>query len=137
MMSVIKKIGLLCSAISMLGFTTVTLADDHFDDDWKISVSGGADAGGSISFTLTFEAADDGTVKAPITIDTPVAADASEDDIADLIGNSFKASLGEDEFDVDVSWGEHVKVEANGDTPDFVLTIANNTLQGVSIEIQD
>jgi hypothetical protein len=137
MMRTIRKLGLLCGVIAMFGFTALTFAHDHFGDDWKISVSGDADTGGSIGFTLTFEAADDGTVKAPITIDTPVAADASEDDIADLIGNSFKAVLGDDDFDVDVSWGEHVTVETDGDTPDFVLTIANNTLQGVSIEIQD
>jgi len=136
-MKIINRIGLLCSVVAMCGFSSVVLADDHFNDDWKISVSGDADVGGSVSFTLTFEPAKDGTAKEAITIDTPVAADASEDDIADLIGNSFKAALGEDDFDVDVSWGEHVKVEADGDTPDFAITIANNTLQGVSIEIQD
>jgi hypothetical protein len=136
-MKLIRKIGMVCCVVSLFGFSSLAVADDHFNDDWKISVSGDAEAGGAISFTLTFEPAEDGTAKESITIETPVAADASEDDIADLIGNAFTAALGEDNFDVDVSWGEHVKVGAEGDTPDFVITIANNTLQGVSIEIND
>jgi hypothetical protein len=136
-MNALSKI-LLAAGITMLaGFLPMAFAGDHFDDDWKIRVSGDAESGGAVSFTLTFEPAEDGATREAITITTPVAEDASENDIADLIANSLKAGLDKDGFDVDVSWGEHIEVEAEDDTPDFVITIANNTLQGVSFEIDD
>ncbi|MDH3673735.1 MAG: hypothetical protein OES46_21685 [Gammaproteobacteria bacterium] len=136
-MNMLRKIMLAAGMTMLTGFLPAAFANDHFSDDWKISVSGDAESGGVVSFTLTFEPPEDGTAREAITIDTPVAADASENDIADLIANSLAAGLDEDGFDVDVSWGEHVEVKAEDDTPDFVITIANNTLQGVSFEIDD
>jgi hypothetical protein len=136
-MKTLNKFGLLCSLISFFAFAAPVNADDQFADEWKISASGSAVTAGSISFTLTFEPDNDGNARDPITIDTPVAANASEDDIVSLIGDAFSKALGEDDFDVDISWGEKVEVKAQEDTPNFALTVANNSLQGVSIKIRE
>ena len=134
-MKTLSKYVQLCGLMSILTFAAPVSAGGQFSNEWEIGVSGSADASGSISFALTFKPANDGTARDPITIVTSVAADTSKDDIVNLIGNSFSAALGEDDFDVGISWGEHVKVAAEGDTPDFALTVGRNTLQSVSIEI--
>jgi hypothetical protein len=135
-MKTLNKIGLLCGLISFFAFAAPVNAADQFSDAWKIGVSGSAGSAGSISFTLTFEPDISGIARDPITIDAPVAANASEEDIVSLIGDSFSKSLGEDDFDVSISWGEHVQIAAEEDTPNFALTVASNTLQGVSIKIK-
>lgn len=136
-MKTLNKLGLLCGLIGVFAFASLVSASDQYSDEWKIGVSGSAVTAGNISFTLTFALGNDGAARDPITIDTPVAANTSEDDIVGLIGDSFSTALGKDGFDVDISWGERVKVDAEGDTPDFALTVASNTLQGVIIQIKD
>jgi hypothetical protein len=136
-MKTLGKLGLLFGLIGIVAFTAPLSASDRFSDEWKISVSGSAVTAGSISFTLTFEPDSGGMTRDPITIDTPVAANTSEDAIVGLIGDSFSTALGEDDFDVDISWGEHIEIKAEEDTPNIALTVASNTLQGVSIKIKD
>jgi hypothetical protein len=136
-MKTLNKFGLLCGLISFFAFAAPVNADDQFGDEWKISVSGSAVTAGSISFTLNFEPDNDGNARDPISIDAPVAANASQEDIVSSIADAFSKALGENDFNVDISWGEHVEVEAQEDTPNFALTLANNTLQGVSIKIKE
>jgi len=136
-MKTLKKLGLLCGLISFFAFAAPVNADDQFGDEWKISVSGSAVTAGSISFSLNFEPDNDGSVRDPISIDTSVAANASKEDIVSLIGNAFSSALAESDFNVDISWGEHIEVEAAEDTANFALTITKNTLQGVSIKIKN
>jgi hypothetical protein len=136
-MKTLSKLGLLCSLIAIFTFSAPLGASDQFGDEWKIGVSGNAVTAGSISFTLTFEPDNDGNAGDPVTIDTQVAANTSEEDIVSLIGDSFSTALGEDDFDVDISWGGQIEVAAEEDTPNFALTVANNTLQGVSIKIKE
>jgi hypothetical protein len=136
-MNTFNKIGLLCGLISFFAFTAPVIAGDQFGDEWKISISGDAVTAGSISFILTFEPDNDGNAGDPITIDTQIAANTSKEDMVSLIGNSFSTALGENDFDVDISWGEQIEVAAEEDTPNFALTVARNTLQGISIKIKE
>jgi len=127
----------LSALILALGISSLALADDHFSDDWKISIDGKTASRGELSFKMSFKPAEDGTVRDSVVVSVPVPEDTGENDVADMIGNAFKATLGEGDFDIDVDWGEHVKIEAQGDTPDFLLEIADNPLQGISLEIKD
>jgi hypothetical protein len=136
-MKIIKQLGLLCVIATLLGIAPTAFADENWSDDWKISINGKTDNGGTLSFTVTFKPNDDGTVRDPVTVSAPIPEDTGENDAADMIGNAFAAILGEDDFDIDVTWGENIKVEANGDTPDFAIVIADNPLQGVSLEIEN
>ena len=136
-MRTLNKIGLLCGLIGFFAFAAPLSASDQFDDEWKIGVSGNAVTAGSISFTLTFEPDNNGSARDPITINIPVPANTSEEDIVSLLGDSFSSALGADGFDVAVSWGEHVKVEAEGDLPEFAIALTSNTVQNVNIEIED
>ena len=125
------------AAFALLMMAPVTFADDHWSDDWKIVVDGKADSGGSISFKVTFEPNEDGSTRAAAEISALVAEGTSENDTADLIGNAFRAVLGEDDFKIDVSWGENVKIDSKRKTPDFLLELTGNSVQGVSIDIED
>ena len=136
-MKTLSKLGLLCSMIAIFTFSAPLGASDQYGDEWKISVSGNATNAGSISFTLTFEPDSGGNAGDPITVDAQIAANTSEEDIVSLIGDSVSTALGEDDFDVDISWGGQIEVAAEEDTPNFALTVANNTLQGVSIKIKE
>ena len=136
-MKTLNKLGLLCGLIGIFAFAAPVSAGDQFSDEWKIGVSGSAVTAGSISFTLTFEPGSDGMARDPITIDTPIAANTSVEDIISAISDAFSTALGEDDFDVEISWGEHVEVEAEGNTPEFALAITRNTLQGVAFKIID
>jgi hypothetical protein len=136
-MKTLGKLGLLCSLIAIFAFSAPVSASDKFSDEWNISVSGNAVTAGTISFKLTFEPGDDGSTRDPVTIETAVAANSSEDDIVGLLGDSISTALGDDDFDVDISWGEKIEVKAEGSTPEFSLTITGNTLKDVKIEIKE
>jgi hypothetical protein len=136
-MKKLGKLGLLCLLAGFLGVAPLAFADDHWSDDWKISVDGKSDSGGKISFKLTFEPDEDEAPRDAVTVDVLIPEGTGEDDMADMISNSFRAVLGDDDFDIDTSWGEHIKVEASGDTPDFVIEIAGNSVEGVDVEIDD
>ena len=135
-----KNFGKLSLSFLMAGFLGVAplaFADDHWSDEWKISVDGKSDSGGAINFKLTFEPDGDEAPRAPVTVDVLIPEGTGENDMADMISNSFRAVLGDDDFDIDTSWGEHIKVEADGDTPDFVIEVAGNSVDGVSVELDD
>jgi hypothetical protein len=135
-MKTLNKLGLLCSLIGIFAFAAPVSAGDQFSDEWKIGVSGDAATAGSISFTLSFEQGN-GMARDPITIDTSVAANTSVEGIVSAISDAFSTALGEDDFDVEISWGEQVKVEAEGNTPKFALAISRNTLHGIGFKIID
>jgi len=122
--------------ISIFSIAMLAGADDHWSDDWKISTSGRSSSNGALNFSLTFEPGKDGTAADPITIEVLIADNTRDNDIAELISNNFRGKLGEDDFKIDTSWGEHVKVKARGDTPDFVVELSGNTVQGISLEIK-
>ena len=123
--------------LAFFGGTTLTVADDHWSDDWKIEVKGRADSAGTISFKLTFEPGKDGTAADPVSIDVLVPNDAKDNKIAETIANNFEAVLGDENFKVNQSWGENVTVKAKKDTADFELAMTGSNVQGISIEIKD
>jgi hypothetical protein len=136
-MNIHKLLIALTMLLIALSTATLAIADDHWSDDWKIEVSGRADSAGTISFNLTFEAGEDGTAADPISIDVLVPNDAKDNDIAETIANNFEATLGDENFKVNQSWGENVTVKAKKDTADFELAMTSSNVQGISIEIKD
>lgn len=122
-------------AIAGLGIPA--FADDHWSDDWKIDVNGRASSGGTISFKMMFEPPEEGVTRDPASIDVPVANKTKDHEIAELIENAMKAVLGDDDFKIGRQWGETVTIKARGKTPDYELTLTNNTVQGIMLEIDD
>ena len=136
-MTIRNQIAGLSLLLAFVGGISLVFAEDHWSDDWKVSVNGKADSGGVISFKLTFEPEGEDARRDPVTVMAPIPDNTKENDIADMMGNAFRAILGDDDFKVDVSWGENVKVKTRGDTPDFLLEITDNSVQGISLKLKD
>jgi len=132
-----KYIVILSLLLAFCGPTSLAIADGHWSDDWKITYMGKAKSTGTISFLLTFQAAEEGMVADQVTIDVMVSDKATDNEIAELTTNNFAAVLGEDNFKISQSWGENVIVKARGDTPDLSLELISSSVQGISIVIND
>jgi len=136
-MLVTRKLGVLFALAAVLGFASLAFADDHWSGGWKVAVDGKSSSSGTIGFKLSFEPDDEGATRDPITVDAPIPEKKSKNDVAELVTSAFQGVLGEDDFKIDRSWGNNVKISARGKTPDFVLEIAGNTVQGISLVLDD
>jgi hypothetical protein len=59
----------------------------------------------------------------------------SEDNIAEVVGKSFKAGL-DANYQVEVDDGEHVLIKKRDDAPDFEIKLISSSVTGVEIELQ-
>ena len=112
------------------------VADEHWSDDWEIKVDGKSESTGSLNFTVAYEPAEDGTVKDPVSIEALIPEKSSANDVAEIITNTFRATLGDEDFDIDRKWGENVHIDAKHKRPDFGLTLDGSTVQGISVRIE-
>ena len=130
-----KLSGIIFVLVASLGITELALAENHWSDEWEVEVDGKSTSSGTINFKITFEPVVDVAAREAVTVDVQVANDTGENDVADIISNSFRAVLGDEEFEVDVKSGEKVEIESKGETPDFVLEITASSIQGISLEL--
>jgi len=130
-----KLSGIIFVLVASLGITELALAENHWSDEWEVEVDGKSTSSGTINFKITFEPGVDVAAREAVTVDVQVANDTGENDVADIISNSFRAVLGDEEFEVDVKSGEKVEIESKGETPDFVLEITASSIQGISLEL--
>jgi len=130
-----KLSGIIFVLVALLSITELALAENHWSDEWEVEVDGKSTSSGIINFKITFEPGVDVAAREAVTVDVQVANDTGENDVADIISNSFRAVLGDEEFEVDVKSGEKVEIESKGETPNFVLEITASSIQGISLEL--
>ena len=130
-----KLSGIIFVLVALLSITELALAENHWSDEWEVEVDGKSTSSGTINFKITFEPGVDVAAREAVTVDVQVANDTGENDVADIISNSFRAVLGDEEFEVDVKSGEKVEIESKGETPNFVLEITASSIQGISLEL--
>ena len=130
-----KLSGIIFVLVASLGITELVLAENHWSDEWEVEVDGKSTSSGTINFKITFEPGVDVAAREAVTVDVQVANDTGENDVAEIISNSFRAVLGDEEFEVDVKSGEKVEIESKGETPNFVLEITASSIQGISLEL--
>lgn len=135
-MSIRQQLTGLVVALAFLVAPALVLADGHPADSWEIEVDGKSKSKGTIGFKLSFTADKAGATADPVTIDIAVPEKTKKGDVAEMISNGFRGTLGDDDFKIKID-GHDVKVKAKGDTTKFVLELTNNTVQGVSIEVDD
>jgi hypothetical protein len=136
-MKISKLSGVVFVLTALLSITELASADSHWSDEWEVEVDGKSTSSGTINFKITFEPGVDVAAREAVTVDVQVANDTGENDVADIISNSFRAVLGDEEFEVDVKSGEKVEIESKGETPDFVLEITASSIQGISLELDN
>jgi hypothetical protein len=108
-------------------FATAAQADPR--SKWRVEFDHWADNEGEMTLRI---APLDGT---PIDVVTKIPAKTTENQAADLVKGSLKASLGK-AYKVEVDDGEDVIVKRTGKTPKFELTLLNNTVSGLSVNIK-
>ena len=128
-------VGVTALAFTIVGFTPISNANDHWSDKWEIQVKDDADSPGTISFAVSFEP-DDGVAATPVVVEVPVPDNTDENDIAELITIAFRGVLGDDDFKIKRSDGEKIIIKTRGGTPDIAVEIKGNTVQGISLEIE-
>ena len=136
MKTAMRKVGPAVLGI-LLVLASVGHARDHYSEKWKISVESESVTAGLITFALTFQEEADGTRRDSVKVTAPIPEDTSRNDIADLIAAAFKGTLGDDDFKIGTSWGEHVKVKTRGETPEFVIELDSNRVEGLAVEINE
>jgi len=97
---------------------------------WRITFDHQADNDGSIVFRV---AQIEGT---PVDVETKIPAGTTENKVADLVTASLKATLGKENFHVEVDDGESVIIKKRGKTKKFELTLASNSSTGLNINIK-
>lgn len=112
------------------------LADSKASDNWNIEIDGKAKSAGTLGFTLRFEADQVGATAASVDITITVPNKARKKDVAEMISNNFRGKLGDNNFKIRKD-GDEVIVKAKGETPDFMLELTNNTVQGISVKLND
>ncbi|MCP4429875.1 MAG: hypothetical protein GY806_02745 [Gammaproteobacteria bacterium] len=136
-MKIIKLSEIIFVLLALSSITQLASADDHWSDDWEITVDGKSESRGAINFVISFKPDDDAPVREAVTIDVLVAYDTDENDIALFISNTFRAVLGDQDFDIEVDSGEKVEIEAKGDTPDFALAVTASEVRGIRVELDN
>jgi len=97
---------------------------------WRIVFNHSADNDGAIVFRIApVEGA------APIDVETKIPAKTTENDVAQLVRDSLKASLGSENYHLYVDDGESVVIRKRGKTRKFELTLVSNSLTGLEINI--
>ena len=96
---------------------------------WRIEFNEAAQSDGSIVFSVMRQGA------VPVQVVTNVPGGLTENDIADLVGKSFKTTLNAG-YQIEIDDGEHVLVKKDDDSPDFEIRLVSSTVPGVEIDLQ-
>jgi hypothetical protein len=117
--------------IAAAGFAFMAVnANAKPSGNWRIEFNHTADNDGSIVLRI---APVEGS---PIDVETRIPAKTTENNVAQLVSDSLKATLGTKDFRIGVDDGESVIVKKRGKTRKFEVTLVSNSLTGLEINIQ-
>lgn len=101
---------------------------DGVGNKWRLEVSGNAESAGRIVLQLAPAEGD------PIRATVDVVDGRSENGVARDVRDALQAQAGK-RYNVEVDDGEDVLVKKDDGERDFVVTIVENSVRGVRIEI--
>lgn len=117
--------------VALVGMACVaTAAYAKPSGNWRIKFNHTADNDGTIVFRI---APVEGT---PIDVEVKVPAKTSENNVAELVRDSLKATLGSDNYRVGIDDGEDVILKNRGKTPKFELTMVSTSLTGLEVKVK-
>lgn len=115
--------GLVLCVTAGLGLTYgVAQADTAFSNNWRIEISEGANAPGTMTFRVT------PSQGSPIDIIADIKGGRDENGLARDIRDALAAKLSPDRFDVEVDDGEDVLVKKRNGQPDFALELVQSSV---------
>ena len=100
--------------------------------NWRIAFNHVADNDGVIVLRIApIEGGGD-----PIDVETKVPKGTTENNVADLVAASLKATLGSKNYRIGTDDGEDVVIKTRGKTKKFELTMVSTTLTGLEIKVK-
>ena len=115
-------------AASLALAASTAVAADGVENKWRVEVSGNAESAGRI--VLQVAPAKGEPMRAVATI----ANGRAENDVAKDVSAALQ-SVASGQYNVEVDDGEDVLIKKQGGERDFVITVVENTVQGVRVEI--
>jgi uncharacterized protein (DUF2141 family) len=101
---------------------------DGLENKWRLEVSGSAKTAGQIVVQVSPEKGD------PIRATTQIAAGRAENDVAADLSAALQM-VASGQYSVEVVDGEVVLVKKMDGERDFAVTVVENTVQGVTVNI--
>ena len=117
---------ILAASLALAASTAV--AADGVENKWRVEVSGNAESAGRI--VLQVAPAKGEPMRAVATI----ANGRAENDVAKDVSAALQ-SVASGQYNVEVDDGEDVLIKKQGGERDFVITVVENTVQGVKVEL--
>lgn len=118
----------LCAALVLGGFAVQAVAEPS--NKWRVIFDGRSDGDSEIVLRIAPEG---GT---PIDVTTKIPKDTSENQAAQLLRKSLKASLDKKAYNVDVDDFEAVLIKKKGKIPKFDLSLASSTVTGLTLNLK-
>ena len=109
-----------------LALVASTAGAQSVASEWRLEIGGDAESDGRIMLELSPE------IGTPVRASAQVADGRSGAQMAESVGAALQLALGA-RYEVEVD-GEDVVVTKRTQERDFVITVVENTVQGVSIE---
>jgi hypothetical protein len=117
-----------CAALLLGSYAVQAVAEPS--NKWRIVFDSRSDADGEIVLRIAPEG---GT---PIDVTTKIPKGTSENQAAQLLRKSLKATLDKKAYNVDVDDFEAVLLKKKGKTPKFDVTLASSTVTGLTINFK-
>lgn len=115
------------AAVSAMSYGVVQAAD--FSNKWRIEISEGANAPGSMTFRVTPSQGSATEVTAQIK------GGRGENGVAHDVRDALAAQLSPGRFEVEVDDGEDVLVKKRDGQPDFALELIQSSITGARVEL--
>jgi hypothetical protein len=111
-----------------LGVMASVAAADGVENKWRVEFSGNAESAGRIVLELAPAVGD------PIRATVDVPKGRGENDIAEDVRDALQAQAGK-RYSVETDDGEDVLVKKHEGERDFVITIVENSVLGVKVDV--
>jgi hypothetical protein len=111
-----------------LGLVASAALADGVENKWRLEFSGNAESAGHIVLELAPAVGD------PIRATVDIAQGRSENGVARSVRDALQAQAGK-RYNIEVDDGEDVLVKKQDGERDFVVTIVENSVRGVKIDV--
>lgn len=120
---------MLCGMAALSASYGVAQADAAFSNKWRIEISEGANAPGTMTFRVT------PSQGSPTDITAQIKGGRGENGVARDVRDALAAQLSPGRFDVEVDDGEDVLVKKREGQPDFALELVQSSITGTRVEL--
>jgi hypothetical protein len=116
------------SCLALAAFAAFAASAAGTENKWRLEFSGNAESDGRIVLELS------PSVGEPIRADADIAQGLGENDVAKSVRSALQAAAGA-RYGIEVDDGEDVLVKKHDGERDFIVTVVENSVRGVRIDV--